>query len=193
MKSLIFDKISFEQGKRHFRTPPRPSTRHLEKNPLSTTVFKGLDFIQCFNLRKLIFGANTFRCLFRFTKCLLSVGSRVHTTTFFSPSQTSSYLKYKTFVKMQCWNYESFRKQCYSPEIARNTLQMSESPFSTGLRSLRCSKMKLQNIKVYIFYFRNFVFFYFRENEKSRVPFSKQSAGKSSILRESSILSKFHF
>ena len=105
-KSLIFDKISFEQGKRHFRTPPRPSTRHLEKNPLSTTVFKGLTSCSVSfsfsRLRKNVFQNKLFQVLIWLYKAfiVLMVGT-THTTCCFSRSQTSSYLTFRSFIKMQ--------------------------------------------------------------------------------------------
>ena len=64
----------------------------------------------------------------------------------------------------------SFRKQCYSLEIARNPLQMSESPFSPCPRALmfRNVTSKIQSIIIFCF-LKTLYFFLFREIEKSQL------------------------
>ena len=152
MKSLIFDKISFEQGKRHFRTPPRPSTRHLEKNPLSTTVFKGLTSCSVSfsfsRLRKNVFQNKLFQVLIWLYKAfIVLMVDTTHTTCCFSRSQTSSYLTFRSFIKMQWRKIEVSENSVTVWRLLETRSRCRKVPSGLAL-GLWCSEMWLQKFKV---------------------------------------------
>ena len=167
------------------------------ENSLSTTVFKGFDFIQCFNLvfqtQEINFRSKHFQMLISLYKVFVVCGEQsAHYYLLFALSN-KFILEIENFCKNAVLKLRKFQKTVLqSGNCSKHAPDVGKSLPNWSSQS-EMFKNETSNFKVYIFYFRNFVFFYFRENRKSRVPFSKQSAGKSSILRESSILSKFHF
>ena len=144
----------------------RPSIRHLGKNSLSTTVFKGFDFIQCFNLvfqtQEINFRSKHFQMLISLYKVFVVCGEQsAHYYLLFALSN-KFILEIENFCKNAVLKLRKFQKTVLqSGNCSKHAPDVGKSLPNWSSQS-EMFKNETSNFKVYIYLFQKLCIFLFQ-------------------------------